>query len=155
MIREFRADLHIHTCLSPCAELDMSPSAIIKKASEKALDIIAITDHNSAENVVAAMKAAEGTAVTVLGGMEITTAEESHILALFDDLDSIMKLQDIIYDNLLPGENDEKRFGEQIVVNENYQTSILKAQLGKTLKTIRIVERVLESLLELVWHSKK
>ena len=118
MIKEFRADLHIHTCLSPCAELDMSPASIVKRASEKGLDIIAITDHNSAENVSAAIKAAEGTTVTVLGGMEITTAEESHILAIFDDIEGIMKLQDIIYDNLLPGENDEKRFGEQIVVNE-------------------------------------
>jgi PHP family Zn ribbon phosphoesterase len=118
MLKEFKADLHIHTCLSPCAELEMSPRAIVKTALEKGIDIIAITDHNSAENVIAAKKAARDTGLTVLSGMEITTSEEAHILALFDDIESIIKLQDIIYKNLMPGENDEKRFGEQIVVNE-------------------------------------
>ena len=58
MLKKFRADLHIHTCLSPCAGLEMSPSAIVKTANEKGLDIIAITDHNSAENVIAARRAA-------------------------------------------------------------------------------------------------
>jgi len=118
MIREFKADLHIHTCLSPCAELEMSPRAIVRTAVKKRIDIIAITDHNSAENVIAARKAAKNTDLIVLAGMEITTSEEAHVLALFDDMESIIKLQDIVYSNLMPGENDEKRFGEQIVVNE-------------------------------------
>lgn len=119
MLKTFRSDLHIHTCLSPCAELEMSPLAIVQTAVENGIDIIAITDHNSAENVVAARKAAENTDLTVLAGMEITTAEEAHILALFDDTGSILRLQEIVYENLLLGENDEKRFGEQIVVNEH------------------------------------
>jgi hypothetical protein len=118
MLKKYSADLHIHTCLSPCAELDMTPSAIVKAASEKKIDIIAITDHNSAENVVATRKAAENFNITVFAGMEITSSEEAHILALFDKVEDIMKLQEIVYANLLPGENDEKRFGEQIVVNE-------------------------------------
>ena len=118
MLKKFRADLHIHTCLSPCAGLEMSPSAIVKTAGKKSLDIIAITDHNSAENVIAAQKTAADTELTVLAGMEITSSEEAHILALFESVEDILKLQDIVYENLLPGENDEKRFGEQIVVNE-------------------------------------
>ncbi|MBI4847702.1 MAG: PHP domain-containing protein [Nitrospirae bacterium] len=118
MLKPFKADLHIHTCLSPCADLEMSPSAIIRTALERGIDIIAITDHNSAENIVAARKAAENSGLTVLAGMEVTSSEEAHILALFDDAEGIMKLQDIVYNNLLPGENDEKLFGEQIVVNE-------------------------------------
>ncbi len=118
MLKQFKADLHIHTCLSPCAELEMSPRAIVKTAMEKGIDLIAITDHNSAENVIAAKKAARNTGLTVLAGMEITTSEEAHVLALFDDMESIMKLQEIVYENLMPGENDEKRFGDQIVVNE-------------------------------------
>jgi hypothetical protein len=118
MLKKYIADLHIHTCLSPCAELDMTPSAIVKTALEKELDIIAITDHNSAENVAAARKAAKNLDITVLAGMEITSSEEAHILAIFDKEENIMKLQEIIYANLLPGENDEKRFGEQVVVNE-------------------------------------
>jgi len=117
-MKEYTADLHIHTCLSPCADIEMSPLAIVNKASENGLDIIAITDHNSAENVVAAQNASKKKDITVLAGMEITSSEETHILAFFDDVVSVLKLQDIIYSNLLPGENDNKRFGEQVVVNE-------------------------------------
>ena len=106
MLKEFKADLHIHTCLSPCAELQMAPSAIVKTASEKRLNIIAITDHNSAENVIAAKKAAESTGLTVLAGMEVTTNEEVHILAVFDDIEDVLKLQDVVYENLLHIENN-------------------------------------------------
>ena len=106
MLKQFKADLHIHTCLSPCAELQMAPSSIVKTASEKRLNIIAITDHNSAENVIAATKAAESTGLTVLAGMEVTTNEEVHILAIFDNIEDVLKLQDVVYDNLLHIENN-------------------------------------------------
>jgi len=118
MPKQFRADLHIHTCLSPCADIDMSPLSVVKKATEKGLDIIAVTDHNSAENIVAALKSAKNTELSVLAGMEITSSEEAHILALFDNPDSILKLQDTVYNNLIEGENDVNFFGEQIVANE-------------------------------------
>ncbi|NOZ68550.1 MAG: PHP domain-containing protein [Deferribacteres bacterium] len=128
MLKEFRADLHIHTCLSPCADLDMTPSSIVKTACEKKLDIIAVTDHNSAENTAAARRAAEGTGLTVLAGMEITSSEEAHILAVFDDIEGIMKLQDKVYESMLPAEDIRPSspfdtggpggFGEQVVVNE-------------------------------------
>ena len=84
----------------------MAPSAIVKTASEKRLNIIAITDHNSAENVIAAKKAAESTGLTVLAGMEVTTNEEVHILAIFDDIEDVLKLQDVVYENLLHIENN-------------------------------------------------
>jgi len=83
MLKKFRADLHLHTCLSPCAEPYMTPLAIIKAAFEKGLDIIAITDHNTAENIIAVKEAATGRDLTVLAGMEITSSEEVHIIALF------------------------------------------------------------------------
>ncbi len=121
MLKEFRTDLHIHTCLSPCAELQMAPSAIVKTASEKRLNIIAITDHNSAENVIAAKKAAESTGLTVLAGMEVTTNEEVHILAIFNDIEDVLKLQDVVYENLLHIENNAPDLiggFNQVVVNE-------------------------------------
>lgn len=128
MLKEFKADLHIHTCLSPCAELRMTPSTIVKTASEKGLSIIAITDHNSAENVTAAKKAAEKTGLTVLAGMEVTTSEEVHIVAIFNDVESVIKLQDVVYEHLLQppsppltkgGPEGEGMGGfEQVVVNE-------------------------------------
>lgn len=118
MLKQLKADLHIHTCLSPCADLKMTPSGIVKNAIASGINIITISDHNSAENVMAVKKAAEGTGLTVLAGMEITSSEEAHILAVFDDIDAVIKLQDIVYENLLPGENDERRIGYQVVVNE-------------------------------------
>jgi len=112
-----RADLHIHTCLSPCGDLEMSPKGIARQARSKEIDILGICDHNSSENVPALIKAAKKYQITVLPGMEVTSSEEVHILALFDALDSAQRLQDIIYAHL-PGENDEETFGMQVVVNE-------------------------------------
>jgi PHP family Zn ribbon phosphoesterase len=129
MLKEFRADLHIHTCLSPCADIEMSPLAIVEEAARKGIDIIAITDHNSAENVVASQKAGRGSGLTVLAGMEIASSEEAHILALFEDAERVLHLQDRIYESLLPGSNDERRFGEQIVVNEKDEVSGFNTRL--------------------------
>lgn len=109
----------MHTCLSPCAELDMTPRGIVNRSIEKGLDIIAITDHNSAENVEAARTAAEGKGLVVLAGMEVTSSEEVHVLALFESPDRAGLLQDMVYENLSTGENDERLYGHQLVVNEN------------------------------------
>ncbi|HDT13741.1 MAG TPA: PHP domain-containing protein [Candidatus Aminicenantes bacterium] len=82
-LRRVRADLHIHTCLSPCGELTMSPRAVVEAARAAGLDIVAVTDHNTTENAAAVIEAAAGTGLAVLPGIEITTAEEAHILGLF------------------------------------------------------------------------
>ena len=110
-------DLHIHTCLSPCAQLDMLPTAIIKRAKAKNLDVIGICDHNSAENVQAVKRAGQREGVQVFGGMEICSNEEIHILAFFDNDDALLQMQTIVYENL-SGENDENYFGEQLIVDE-------------------------------------
>jgi predicted metal-dependent phosphoesterase TrpH len=111
-------DLHIHTCLSPCATLDMTPRKIVKVAGMKDLGMIAVTDHNSAENVAATLRAAAGTDLCVIPGMEIATAEEAHIVALFDDVASAVSMQQLVYDHLPPEENDEDLFGIQVAANE-------------------------------------
>jgi PHP family Zn ribbon phosphoesterase len=117
MLRVFRCDLHVHTCLSPCSDLDMYPSAIVEKAIAEKLDIIAICDHNASENIPFVMKLTEGKPLTVIPGMEITSSEEVHLLALFDKLDDLKKIQDIIYDHL-SGTNREEIFGCQAIVND-------------------------------------
>ncbi len=93
MLKKYKADLHIHSCLSPCAELDMTPSNIVKQALHKKLDIIAISDHNSAENVGVTMKIAREHNITVMPAMEITTSEEVHLLALFGTLEDCVTVQ--------------------------------------------------------------
>ena len=117
MLRQYKADLHIHTCLSPCTELDMSPKKILASAADKGLDIIGICDHNSTENSSAIIKAAKKTNINVIPGMEVTSQEEVHVLALFDDINNTQKLQEKVYENL-PGKNDAEAFGMQVVVNE-------------------------------------
>jgi PHP family Zn ribbon phosphoesterase len=117
-MKMYKTDLHIHTCLSPCAELEMSPKNIIKAAKKSRIDIVGICDHNSCENVPGVKRSAEREGLNAIGGMEITSSEEVHILALFDDEEKLFALQKIIYDHL-PGLNDEKRFGEQVVANED------------------------------------
>ncbi len=121
-MKEFEADLHIHTCLSPCGESEMTPRLIVKEARKKGLDVIGICDHNSSDNALSVKKVARMEGLKVLGGIEISTREEVHILALFDDDESLMILQRIVYDSL-PGENDEKAFGEQLILNEEDELS--------------------------------
>ena len=128
MLKVFNCDLHVHTCLSPCAELDMHPMALVQKAIEAKLDMIAICDHNSSANVPYVINAAQTSKLKILPGMEITTSEEVHLLAIFDSLSKLTLLQNII-DQHLPGENDEERFGVQAIVNENGEVEGINNQL--------------------------
>jgi predicted metal-dependent phosphoesterase TrpH len=117
-IREFKADMHIHTCLSPCADLEMSPMNIVKEAKRKGLDIIGICDHNSAENFPAVEKTGKNVGLKVIGGIEITSREEVHVLGLFENEEDLFFMQEAVYSKL-HGINDEKRYGLQVVANEN------------------------------------
>lgn len=146
MLRLFKADLHIHTCLSPCTELDMSPKKILTSAIKKGIDIIGICDHNSSENSVAVMKAARTMNINVIPGMEVTSQEEVHVLGLFDDTENALKLQEHIYRNL-PGKNDEEAFGMQVIVNEKDEVLGFndKLLIGATTIPIEQVIRLIHS----------
>lgn len=115
---KYAYDFHIHTALSPCGDNDMTPNNIVNMALLKELDIIAITDHNSCENVKAVMKVAEGTELIVIPGMEVETSEEIHVVCLFPDLVSAYQMQDLVYKHLPPLENRVSIFGEQLILNE-------------------------------------
>ncbi len=128
MLRAFRCDLHIHTCLSPCADLNMYPSALIEKSIAEKLDVIAVCDHNASENVEYVLTLAKGRPITVLPGMEVSSIEEVHILALFDDLHDLLKLQTIVYEHL-PGKNREDIFGCQAIVNDRDEVEGMNERL--------------------------
>lgn len=128
MLSVYTCDLHIHTCLSPCAELDMHPKALVQKALEKKLDIIAISDHNASASVQYVLAASAGKNISVIPAMEITSSEEVHLLAYFRTLADLKKLQEII-DRHLFGKNDEDRFGVQAVVNELGEVEGINEQL--------------------------
>ncbi len=116
-MRKVRADLHVHTCLSPCADAQMRATAIVKQARKMGLDVIGICDHNSAENVTAVVRAGRREGLVVIAGMEITSSEEVHILGLFKSEHDVLRLQDLIYEKLA-GENCEQAFGPQTVIDE-------------------------------------
>jgi PHP domain/PHP-associated len=115
-VKTFRADLHIHTCLSPCADILMSPRNIAAAAKRKDLDLLGICDHNSAENAAAVAQAAGRLGIRVVPGLEVTSREEVHILALFDEMEAALSLQEQVY-SFLPGENDEGVFGLQVIAS--------------------------------------
>ena len=116
-----RFDLHIHSCLSPCADLEMLPRAIVHRACEAGLDAIAVCDHNSARNAPALQAACVAEGMACLFGLEITTAEELHALAVFDTPAAALAMTERVYAALPPRLNIPKLFGEQPVVDAEGQ----------------------------------
>lgn len=115
----YKADLHIHTVLSPCGDLEMSPVNIVKTASEKKLNIIGITDHNSTLHCQLVQKIASDYGIMVLPGAEVTTKEEIHCLAFFENTETLQNFQHYLEEHLPHYPNDTERFGYQVVVDEN------------------------------------
>lgn len=115
----YRADFHIHSCLSPCASLEMSPISIVRQAKAAGLNAIALSDHNCAFNLPAFSAICKRHGIDCLYGMEVTTMEEAHMLCLFDELDSAMELGTRVYDSLPDVPNQPERFGDQPIVDEN------------------------------------
>jgi PHP family Zn ribbon phosphoesterase len=147
MVEEYRGDLHVHTCLSPCGDLSMLPNAIIRMAKEKKLDMIGICDHNSTANVKAIKKVGKREGIAVIGGIEITSQEEVHIMALFEEDDALNRIQEIVYENL-PGTNDIDVFGEQVIVDEMDEVVALndKLLIGATTLMIDQIVDIIHSL---------
>jgi PHP family Zn ribbon phosphoesterase len=144
LLKHFKADLHIHTCLSPCSDWDMSPKKIVAKSLEQQLDLIAICDHNTAENVAAVMREGAKQGIPVLPGMEICSREEVHLVTLFGKIEDAQEMQEFIYRHL-PGKNQPDVFGHQVVADEHDQVIGENPRLliGATqLNLIDIVERV-------------
>lgn len=113
----YKADLHIHTVLSPCGDLEMSPRAILDMCVLKQLDIIGITDHNSTLQCPVMVEAGNEKGITVLPGVELNTSEEVHLLAYFKDLSVLPTFQEWIDAHLPVINNRPDLFGHQVVVD--------------------------------------
>ena len=109
-------DLHIHSCLSPCANLEMSPSEIVARALGAGMGGIALTDHQSARNTPAVAECARRAGLACLYGLEVCTAEEVHTLAIFDTTEQALAMTDWVYAALPKRVNDPDTFGDQPVV---------------------------------------
>ncbi len=114
---QVRAELHIHTVLSPCADLEMLPPLIVAECLERGIGLIAVTDHNASANIHAVQEAARGTGLVVLPGMEIQTCEDVHILCLFDTREQIRVWQQIVDASMPNLQLYPNYYGDQLVVN--------------------------------------
>jgi Uncharacterized conserved protein len=115
----FHADLHIHTCLSPCGDLDMSPRNILRSAKAKGLHMIAITDHNTTRNVHVCCETGKREGIFVIPGCEVNTQEEVHCLCYFPHLGVVEEFQRYLDERMTDIRNDPDLFGYQVAVDEN------------------------------------
>ncbi|WP_350342560.1 PHP domain-containing protein [Proteinivorax tanatarense] len=138
----YKGDLHIHTVLSPCSDLSMGPKDIISVAKDRGIDIIGITDHNSAKNLQAFDEIAKlDKDISILFGIEVETFEEIHVLCFFETLETILDFDAIIYASLQNISNKPDFFGEQIIVNQKeeiigYEETLLLQRSNLTLNQI-------------------
>lgn len=112
-------DMHIHSCLSPCGDDDMTPGNIVGMAALLGLDAVALCDHNTCKNCPAIMKIAEEFGVIAIPGMELTTAEEVHVLCYFSNLNDALAFDEYVESRILPIPLNPQFFGNQIIIDED------------------------------------
>jgi PHP family Zn ribbon phosphoesterase len=137
----YKADLHIHTLLSPCGDLDMTPSEIVRLAKERGLDIIGITDHNTTKHDKLTREYGQQAGIYVLTGAEVTTKEEAHCLAFFDSDEDLDTFESYLQENLPNIPNDTQKFGYQVQIDreENIiyeEPKFLPSAIDKTVEEV-------------------
>ena len=114
-------DFHIHSCLSPCADSDMTPANIAAMAMLAGYDIIALSDHNTTKNCPAFIEACKNYGITGFPAMELNTSEEVHILCIFSKLDDALAFDEYVYERLPDIKNRPEFFGEQTIMDSSDQ----------------------------------
>ena len=114
---KFYYDLHIHSCLSPCGDGDNTPNNIAGMAKLCGIDILALTDHNTAKNCPAFFEAAERVGIIPVAGMELTSAEDIHVVCLFERLESAMEFDEFVDTMRFKIKNKPQVFGEQLILD--------------------------------------
>lgn len=110
-------DFHIHSCLSPCGDDDMTPNNIAGMATLCGLNIVALTDHNTTKNCPAFFEAAKRQGIIPVAGMELTTAEDIHIVCLFENLEAAMDFNSEVEKRRVLIENRVDIFGRQLITD--------------------------------------
>ena len=116
---QYYYDLHLHSCLSPCGDMDMTPNNLVNMAKLLGLDVIALTDHNTSLNCEAAIKVGEEVGLLVIPGMELTTAEDIHAVCLFPTLEQALDFSRYVDENRFKVPNKAEIYGRQVIMNEN------------------------------------
>lgn len=112
-------DFHVHSCLSPCGDNDNTPNNLAGMASLNGVTLMALTDHNSSRNCPAFFKAARRYGIVPVAGMELTTAEDIHVVCLFETLEEALSFNDEVDEKRIRIKNREEVFGEQLILDEN------------------------------------
>ena len=118
MLERYFYDLHVHSCLSPCGDDDMTPCNIAGMAALKGLQIVALTDHNTTKNCPAFFAAAKQNGIIPVAGAEITTSEDVHAVCLFPTLEEAMEFDAALDEWRIPFQNDPDAFGHQEIMDE-------------------------------------
>lgn len=141
-------DFHIHSCLSPCGDMDMTPHSIAGMSYINGLNAIAVADHNTARNVRAVAKAAEEYNITVVPAIEAESAENIHLLCLFPTIDAAEKMGDMLEKSLPPIKNRPDIFGEQCIMNElDEETGKIDVLLiNATMMSVEEIKKEVEDL---------
>lgn len=115
---ELYYDFHLHSCLSPCGDNDMTPYNLVNMAKILGMDAIALTDHNTAQNCRAATNVGKNIGLTVIPGMELCTSEEVHVVCLFDDVNNAEAFSEYVLSTVPPVKNRPDIFGDQFIMDE-------------------------------------
>ncbi len=118
-MKKYYYDLHIHSCLSPCGDDESTPNSIAGMGELNGLDIMALTDHNTAKNCPYFFSACKNHGIIPIAGMELTTAEEIHIVCLFENLDNALAFSKQIEKRRILIKNRTDIFGNQFVCDSD------------------------------------
>ena len=141
-MNKYYYDLHIHSCLSPCADDDMTPNNIAGMGAIKGLNILALTDHNSCKNCPAFFSACKRYGIIPIAGMELSTAEDIHLVCMFPELDMAMRFDEFVSQHLLPIDNRSEIFGNQYIMDEEDSVEGMEKKLLISSTDLSIAEAI-------------
>ena len=116
-MNKYYYDFHIHSCLSPCADDDNTPNNIAGMATICGLNMIALTDHNTCKNCPAFFEACKRYGLIPIAGMELTTAEDIHVICLFEEIEDAMRFDVALQSHRMLIENRKDIFGNQFILD--------------------------------------
>lgn len=141
-MKRYYYDLHNHSCLSPCADNDNTPNNIAGMAHISGIDIVALTDHNTAKNCPAFFEAAKRYGIIPIAGIELTTSEDIHLVCLFEFLSSALNFDAFLQQKRILIKNREEIFGEQLILDGDDKVIGKEEHLLSNATTISVEEAV-------------
>ncbi len=137
-MNKYYYDLHVHSCLSPCGDDESTPNSIAGMATLNGLNVVALTDHNTTRNCPGFFEAAKRHGIIPIAGMELTTAEDIHVIFLFEDLKTALKFDEDLQDKRILIDNRVDVYGEQMIMNGNDEIIGIEKHLLSNATTISV-----------------